>query len=302
MLLTAKDNENVFSLLQEDGDYLEGWLSDIKPWKPEAVPRVRSVWLRVLGVPVHAWGEDFFRFLAELVGRYVETDVATSSKSRLDIGRILVTVSSPEAINKTVKVKVNEHVFLVRLVEEVIVDQFCLGIKMRNNSSVGGYSSDYSDAVEDSFLGMPVSDEEEAFRDDDVQRQKITISNSNSGCKAANPGLAEQSAHLDSGLLASPKATYYGALNAPGFTQRYADLREGSVGTGDSVSRVGVSPLVGLGDTCPLSFGPIAPSSLGCEKQQPSLINLGYNKVANIGPNGVNDAQESVLVVGCGSR
>lgn len=141
-------------------------------------------------------------------------DEETRCKSRLDVGRILITVSSPKAVNRIGKMKVNEHVFSVRLVEEVFVDQCC---KVRISGKViseCGCSSDYSDAVENSLLGMPGSDEDEDLRTGFVQRQKTLVLNSNPACQSGNSGLAEQGVRLDSGSAACPKVSYDGALNA----------------------------------------------------------------------------------------
>lgn len=122
VLLKTKDNSNVHALLAKTGECLGNVFSKLKPWEPEMVPRVTTGWLRVIGVPVHAWGEEFFHFISQLVGKLVHLDEDTSIKTRLDVGRVLVFVSSSEAINRTMKIKVNEFVFFVRMAEEVFFD------------------------------------------------------------------------------------------------------------------------------------------------------------------------------------
>lgn len=70
--------------------------------------RERLIWLNVTGVPVHAWREDFFQMMVQTVGRYGAMDEGTRRKSRLDIGKILISTSYPRIINRTVVVKIND--------------------------------------------------------------------------------------------------------------------------------------------------------------------------------------------------
>lgn len=77
------------------------------------VPRERTVWLRVSGVPVNAWSEEFFKYMFVLVWVFVRVDAAILEKLRLDFGRVLVSVTNPKYINKTVKVKINSDVLSI---------------------------------------------------------------------------------------------------------------------------------------------------------------------------------------------
>lgn len=183
VLLTAKDNFDVLSLLSEVGECLENVFSDIKPWEPHLVPRVRTVWLRVTRVPVHAWGEDFFRFISHLVGNFIYLDEDTSSKARLDVGRLLVTVSSLEVINRTVKVKVNDLVSSIRMVEEVFAVHPYNRSKSMELNSESGFTSDDSEFVEGTFLGDSEGIEEGFLRDDGVCQQEAPFSNSKTGVR-----------------------------------------------------------------------------------------------------------------------
>lgn len=65
-------------------------------------------------------------YLVRLIGRYEFLDEATKDMSRLDIGRIQVSMSSPEPVNKMVNIMINNMVFSVTLVEKVFVDKLVL--------------------------------------------------------------------------------------------------------------------------------------------------------------------------------
>lgn len=64
VLLTSKDNSDAYSQLSDMGECLEKVFLEVMPWEPDMVPRVGSIWNRVIGTPVHAWGDEFFRFLS----------------------------------------------------------------------------------------------------------------------------------------------------------------------------------------------------------------------------------------------
>lgn len=178
MLLTTKDNSDVYSQLVDAEESLGKVFLEVEPWVPEMVSRVRLVWLRVTGTPIHALGEEFFQFLAKLVGKFVSLDEPTSNKARLDIGRMLVNVTSKEVVNRTVNIKVNDCVFLVRMVEEVFVDHLAQGLKVSKPSLDSGCSSDESEFVEDTFMGDPDDEVGGFLRSAEENRQEDHFSNS----------------------------------------------------------------------------------------------------------------------------
>lgn len=119
VLLIPKEEGAVESLLGDGTIALENWFLSLKPWKSEMVTKDRSVWLNITGVSLHAWREEFFCTIVTLVGKFVNLDESTRMRTRLDVGRVFATVSDPEAINRVVKVKINDGIFTIRMVENV---------------------------------------------------------------------------------------------------------------------------------------------------------------------------------------
>lgn len=66
------------------------------------------MWVSITGLPAHAWKENVFRSLVASVGTFVALDESTSKKLRMDVGRVLLLVSSREVINKLLKIKINK--------------------------------------------------------------------------------------------------------------------------------------------------------------------------------------------------
>lgn len=95
--------EQAAEVLSDAKESLEKWFQAIYPWTSHVVAKERYVWLLVSGIPPHARLEEMFRMLAQLVGTFIEIDESTRNKDRLDVGRILVSTSSPAIINRQYK-------------------------------------------------------------------------------------------------------------------------------------------------------------------------------------------------------
>lgn len=118
VLLTPKEGA-IESILGDGSIALEKWFHSLHPWKSEMVAKERSVWLNITGVPLQGWTKDFFRSIVSYVGNFINLDESMRRKTRLDVGRVFTTITSPEAINRVVKVKINDKVFAIRMVEDV---------------------------------------------------------------------------------------------------------------------------------------------------------------------------------------
>lgn len=144
-----------FPVLQEASDCLHIWFSNIKPWKPGLVPSERFAWVKVSGVPVHAWSVDFFKFLPQIVGKFERVDNYTSKNSRLDVGMVLVTSSTMVAINRVLEVKIISIVYPISLVEEVISDFGHTTVNERNSKMNSKYSFEGSASLAVDTSSLP---------------------------------------------------------------------------------------------------------------------------------------------------
>lgn len=69
------------------------------------------MWVRVHGVPCHAWSTDFFVHLNNSLGSYISVDENTSSGSNMDITRVLIQVPFDFSLKELVSVIINDTVF-----------------------------------------------------------------------------------------------------------------------------------------------------------------------------------------------
>lgn len=58
-----------------------------KKWDEEAMDIGMNIWLRVYGVPPHAWNAEFFMALAGSLGKFICLDDITASGTRFDVAR-----------------------------------------------------------------------------------------------------------------------------------------------------------------------------------------------------------------------
>ncbi|GKV11964.1 hypothetical protein SLEP1_g23173 [Rubroshorea leprosula] len=118
VLLDGDDKDDLKDLMESAADWLKQWFDDIRPWTPNRVASERFVWLKVSGVPLHAWGPNFFNTIATLWGRFISLDESTSLKKRLDVARVLISTTDMGSISKVLHIKVNGEPFCIRCKEE----------------------------------------------------------------------------------------------------------------------------------------------------------------------------------------
>ncbi|MCI08394.1 hypothetical protein A2U01_0029471, partial [Trifolium medium] len=55
VLLEEQEEGEVRALIEDAKSWMEQWFREIRPWSTREVDSSRLVWLRVYGIPVHAW-------------------------------------------------------------------------------------------------------------------------------------------------------------------------------------------------------------------------------------------------------
>jgi hypothetical protein len=117
-LLEGQEDGEVEALLEDASEWMEQWFKEIRPWKPNDVDLERIIWLRIFGIPVHAWNDGFFSKVAEQWGTFMNTDVVTSKKQSMDVARILIRTSCHNVVDEYLDVKINGELFSLRVLED----------------------------------------------------------------------------------------------------------------------------------------------------------------------------------------
>jgi len=87
-------------------------------WKKEVLPFQRGAWIRLYGIPIHAWNESFFKLCVLDCGRYLRADSCSLNRERFDYARVLISTASLDAINITDQILVDGMLVEVKIIEE----------------------------------------------------------------------------------------------------------------------------------------------------------------------------------------
>ncbi|KAG9453780.1 hypothetical protein H6P81_006684 [Aristolochia fimbriata] len=101
-LTSREEQQHIVTLAEE---LKQDLLLQLCAWSPHLSIVDPTVWVTIVGVPVHLWREEVFRALASLTGTVVEIDRNTIRGDRLDQARVRV-VASP-TFNEEISVPIN---------------------------------------------------------------------------------------------------------------------------------------------------------------------------------------------------
>ncbi|GKV36093.1 hypothetical protein SLEP1_g44261 [Rubroshorea leprosula] len=118
VLIDDKDPEYVKELVDGNLQWVVAYFDRIKYWAPSDIAEERFVWVRIQGLPIHAWSEESLSTIGNHVGKLVSIDECTLSKECLDAARILVSTKSKLEINEDFILKVKNNSFHIAVVEE----------------------------------------------------------------------------------------------------------------------------------------------------------------------------------------
>jgi hypothetical protein len=117
-LLEGQEEGEVQALLDDAKGWLDQWFKDIRPWSPKEIDRDRIIWLRVFGIPPHAWNDLFFTQLVKPWGEFMNTDVGTAKKLSMDVARISIRTSCHQPVDEFFDILVNGETFRLRILED----------------------------------------------------------------------------------------------------------------------------------------------------------------------------------------
>jgi hypothetical protein len=117
-LLEGQEEGEVEALMEDAKEWLEQWFTEIRPWSPDDVDLERSIWLRIFGVPIHAWNLNFFTQVVKPWGTFIKADDGTMKKTTMDVARIMIRTSCQLVVDEFIDVKINGKIFHLRILED----------------------------------------------------------------------------------------------------------------------------------------------------------------------------------------
>jgi len=118
VFLRLLDDGDVSTILLEAAEFFNNLFSKPVRWNKDMLFRHRGAWVRIYGVPLHAWNIDFFKLCLFDCRNLLRIDDITVDRDRFDYARILVSTSSLEIINTKVCVMVDGVLVDCHIIEE----------------------------------------------------------------------------------------------------------------------------------------------------------------------------------------
>ncbi|KAL4333815.1 hypothetical protein GQ457_07G003280 [Hibiscus cannabinus] len=118
-LLMFTNEEDMRDLISRPA--IKQWFTKIEGWKPRVQIGSRSVWLSVVGIPIHLWSEDTFCNIAQVWGSLIRVEDATAEPQSFERARFLIETSCVDRIEETLKLFWGEESYRIRIQEVEVV-------------------------------------------------------------------------------------------------------------------------------------------------------------------------------------
>jgi len=82
------------------------------------LPFQRGAWIRLYGIPLHAWNERLFKLCVFNCGRYLRADNCSLNRERFDYARVLISTSSLDVENISDQILVDGMMVEIKIIEE----------------------------------------------------------------------------------------------------------------------------------------------------------------------------------------
>ncbi|XP_045791437.1 uncharacterized protein LOC123886142 [Trifolium pratense] len=118
VFVRSSDNIDAKSMINNAKNFFKLVFSSWTTWDKETSPYRRGAWVRLYGVPLHAWNEQFFQLCVFECGGFLRTDSCSAEKNRLDFARVLIATPELDIIKRSVTVLVDGTQVEIKIVEE----------------------------------------------------------------------------------------------------------------------------------------------------------------------------------------
>ncbi|XP_045830922.1 uncharacterized protein LOC123922227 [Trifolium pratense] len=120
-------------------EFFQLFFSNWTRWETDMQPYRRGAWVRLYGIPLHAWNVEFFKLCVLDCGRFLRTDGCSVEKDKLDFARVLIATPNLDIINSVESILVDGGQVDVKIVEEwgyALGEDYCLVEEERGSEAV----------------------------------------------------------------------------------------------------------------------------------------------------------------------
>lgn len=158
VIVRSPDGEDVSVSFSEAPNFFSHFFSTPVKWNKDVMVCERGAWVRIYGVPLHAWNINFFKLYVLDCGRLLKVDDCTLEKERFDFSWVLISTTSLEAINADATLLIDGVIFNFKIIEEWgfnLGDDACL---IDEDDIRDGRKSDTAEILEDDIVREDVED------------------------------------------------------------------------------------------------------------------------------------------------
>ncbi|PNX87622.1 hypothetical protein L195_g043715, partial [Trifolium pratense] len=174
VLLEGQEEGEVQSLMEDARGWMEQWFKEVRPWSTKEIDLERLVWLRVYGIPAHAWNDEFFQLISKPWGHYINADDGTNKKISMDVARLLIRTSGQRVVDEFLDVKIDGEVFHIRIIEDSYGPMRIM-VQQSNRREGRDDDSDSSEEEEGLFPVVEVEEEVEEVEREAVEENLLAI-------------------------------------------------------------------------------------------------------------------------------
>lgn len=81
---------DVSAVVSEAKPFFDMIFSNLTSWTKTVLPFQRGAWIRLYGILLHAWNENFFTLCVFECGRYLKADNCSLNRERFNYARVLI--------------------------------------------------------------------------------------------------------------------------------------------------------------------------------------------------------------------
>ena len=118
VFVRSTTEKETMAVIDEAKAFFDLLFSNFVRWNKEVVPFRRGAWLRLYGIPIHAWSESFFKLCVMDCGTFLRTDDMSLDKGRFDYARVLISTSSLDIVSAVDRVIIDGSLVEIKIVEK----------------------------------------------------------------------------------------------------------------------------------------------------------------------------------------
>ncbi|GAU41119.1 hypothetical protein TSUD_288090 [Trifolium subterraneum] len=118
-------------------------------WEKDMLPYQRGAWVRLYGVPMHAWNVNFFKLCVLDCGRFLRADSCSAEKDRLDFARVLIATPELDIVKRVERDEIETEASQSEFEEEhddtdacrnvdILVDKIASGLEEEGDNNSQG--------------------------------------------------------------------------------------------------------------------------------------------------------------------